>query len=507
PELAEFLTNRDYTDAMVVPLRSESTVGALIVSNRLSDVATFSDDDLHVCETIANHASVLLENSRLVQRLRAEVSDKEYQATHDVLTGLANRTLFRNRVAQAIASRQPGAVCAVMLLDLDRFKEVNDTLGHHIGDSLLQQVGQRLVEVMPHADVISRLGGDEFAILVTAPDVTSAMRDAQTTRDALEQPFQLPDLELYVGASVGVALAPSHGDSPQVLLQRADVAMYAAKTEHTGCELYAPERDSHSHERLALVGELRSALAAGSLTVHYQPKVALADRKVVGFEALVRWHHPERGFIPPDDFIPIAERTGLIRPLTEYVLGEALAQCREWRAVNPDAHVAVNLSAAVVLNMDLARDLRRLLDAAHLPSSALTLEITESTIMSDPDRAIAVLETLASMGVRLSIDDFGTGYSSLSHLKRLPVTELKIDKSFVMNMEVDENDAVIVQSLIELGRNLGLHVVAEGVESQQIWNDLVTMGCDYAQGFFSSRPMSADQLVRWLNVMSQPAVN
>ena len=433
-------------------------------------------------------------------RLRRQAEENEFQALHDPLTALPNRTLFRDRVQQAIrAAKREEESVAVILMDLDRFKEVNDTLGHHSGDLLLQDLGERLRGALRDSDTIARLGGDEFGILLPCVAGVPAVVDvAERIAQALREPFVLEDLPLVVEASLGAAIFPTDGQDSDTLIQRADVAMYLAKTANSDFEVYDPRQDGYDPSRLVLVGQLRRAIDAGELVVHYQPKAQLASGEVKGAEALVRWRHPQRGLLPPDEFIPLAQHTGLIRPLTFHVLDEALRQASLWQLQGLDLCVAVNVAMRNLLDVQFPDDVGQLLAKWEVSPDRLELEITESTIMADPFRARLVLTRLAEMGVRLSIDDFGTGYSSLGYLRRLPVGEIKIDKSFVMNMQADENDAVIVRSTIDLGRNLGLEVVAEGVESAAVWHDLVTYGCDVAQGFFLSRPMPAEDFTRWL---------
>ena len=497
--LRHFLAEHSFTDAVVVPLHAPTGDGAIIVGNRLGERATFTQQDVQMLQTVSDHARVLLENGRLIQQLRLEIAEKEHQASHDALTGLANRSRFSTLVSDAIGKGLPhDESLGVMLLDLNRFKEVNDTLGHHVGDLLLTQVAERLREVLRSADVIARLGGDEFCVLLSDSDEADCIGAANRTREALEQPFHLAGLELFVGASVGIAMYPEHADRPELLLQRADVAMYAAKRSHVNCVVYETELDEHSHQSLALAAALRTALEARELQVHYQPKADVGTGRVVGVEALVRWIHPERGFVPPDEFIPLAEHTGLINALTEQVFDQAIAQLQQWHDVGRNIGVAVNVAAATILTTDFVDGLRARLDRANLPRHALTLEITESQVMADPARAAAVLEALRTAGVRVSIDDFGTGYSSLSQLKRLPVDELKIDRSFVFTMCSDSDDAVIVRSTIELAHNLGLQVVAEGVEDAATWDELARLGCDLAQGYYLSRPVPPADLNAWL---------
>jgi len=425
---------------------------------------------------------------------------REHAATHDALTGLPNRTLLRDRTGQAIRQADRDLVpAALLLLDLDRFKEVNDTLGHHYGDQLLLQVGERLRRALREVDTVARLGGDEFAVLL--PKIATgegAVAVANKLQTALEEPFALEGLSLDVEASIGVALYPDHAADADELLQRADIAMYTAKQTHAGFVLFDPKLDQHSPRRLALLGELRRAIEQQQLVLHYQPKVDAHTGRVLGVEALVRWQHPEHGLVPPDEFIPLAERTGLIAPLTHYVMDAALRQCRAWQQAGHELSVAVNISARRLLDLAFPEEVAGLLAAWQVPARQLVLEITESTIMADPAHALQILGRLNTMGVQLAIDDFGTGYSSLAYLKTLPVHELKVDRSFVTQMTSNASDAVIVRSTVDLGRNLGLRVVAEGVEDQTTWRELDALGCDAIQGYHVSRPVPADDLTSWL---------
>ncbi|MEA2444582.1 MAG: hypothetical protein QOJ12_1874 [Thermoleophilales bacterium] len=444
------------------------------------------------------------------RELRCQSESNAYQARHDGLTGLPNRSAFYEAVDRVVA-REGAPRAAVMVIDLDRFKEVNDTLGHHTGDLLLRDAAGRLTEALRDSDVLARLGGDEFAVLLPdLAEVETATAVAERIRAALEQPFELQDITVHVGASVGIALAPDHGDSADELLQRADVAMYLAKDSSASYQIYDAATDPYSASRLGMVAELRRALDEGQLELHFQPKASLANGAVDGVEALVRWNHPVRGQIPPNDFIPLAEHTGLINKLTVYVLDAALRQCAEWADMGIEIAVAVNLSARNVADPELPNTVQRLLEQHSVDPTRLVLELTESTLMADPKRAKEVLARLHRMGVGLAIDDFGTGYSSLTYLSELPVTELKIDRSFVMSMSTSDGDAFIVRATIDLGRNLGLRVVAEGVESESIWNRLGELGCDVAQGYYLRRPAPAAELTPWLlatNVPSAPAVN
>ncbi|HEX2038456.1 MAG TPA: EAL domain-containing protein [Acidimicrobiales bacterium] len=425
---------------------------------------------------------------------------KEHEAAHDPLTGLPNRKLYRERAVEAIEeAHSTGLDVAVMLIDLDRFKEINDTLGHHIGDVLLQQIGPRLEAVLRRDDTIARLGGDEFAVLLhDVPDEATAMDVADRMLEALEKPFTLADVVLDIDASIGIALHPDHGTDIDTLLQKADVAMYLAKETRSGYQVYSPERDPYSPKRLTLLHEMRQAMDSGQFVLHFQPQADLASGRVIGVEALIRWQHPTHGLLPPDLFIPIAERSGFSRPMTLFVLEQSLAQVKQWHSVGLEIGVAVNLTLRNLHDPTFPVDVARLLEASGVGAEWLQLEITESIVMADPGRVLGVLKALRDMGIQLALDDFGTGYSSLAHLKRLPVHELKIDKSFVMNMTRDESDAVIVQSTIDLARNLRLRTVAEGVEDLDSWMHLAGLGCDVAQGYYLSRPVPAAELTTWL---------
>src|SRR4051812_23042317 len=438
------------------------------------------------------------------QRLRRQAAEKEEQALSDGLTGLPNRTMFTDLVQSTLANSGRRKVAgAVMLMDLDRFKDVNDTLGHHNGDLLLQRIASRLDSVLRNTATVARLGGDEFAILLT--DVTDRQQIVPVVRrilKVLEEPVVVGGLALQVEASIGIALFPEHGRTVDAVMRAADVAMYVTKEQRSGYEFYDEARHEHRHDagRLALIGELRRAMDETELVLFYQPKVALQSGRVKGVEALARWHHPERGLLSPDEFIPLAERSNLLRPMTLYLIDTALRQANAWRAKGIEISVAVNLSMQNMLDLRLPNDLARLLTSWRLPAGSLELEITESTIMADHRRATTILSRLSKMGVRLSIDDFGTGYSSLAYLQELPVDAIKIDKSFVMEMHEDAGNATIVQSTVDLGHNLGLEVVAEGVETVESYNTLARLGCDYAQGYFLSRPLSPEKMSLWLEI-------
>jgi diguanylate cyclase (GGDEF)-like protein len=481
----------------LAPLRSGSTViGLLLVADRLPLFSAFNQRDAQLLQTLANHAAVALDNQRLFLRLDREAEERKHQALHDSLTDLPNRELFDQEVTEEACRPSRSAV---LLVDINRFREVNDTLGHHNGDSLLRQVAARFAGALQPGDTVARLGGDEFAVLVRNIRNEAAVREvAARVVDALRAPFEIAGLSLEVTASVGIALAPDHGSVAGVLLQKADVAMYQAKDAHASWVVYSSARDPYSPRRLALANSLRQAIDEGHIVVHYQPMLRVPDGHVLGVEALVRWQHPELGLLAPDEFVPVAEQTELIVPLTNYVLQTALNQCAAWARAGRELGTAVNLAVRNLLDPKLPEQVAEVLDAASVPAGRLTLEITESSVMVDPSRAIAVLQRLAHAGVRLSVDDFGTGHSSLAYLERLPVHEVKVDKSFVLGMAAHTRDAMIVQSIIELGHNLGLCVVAEGVEDRPTWDRLGEMGCDMAQGFLMGRPAPAADLARLL---------
>jgi diguanylate cyclase (GGDEF)-like protein len=432
--------------------------------------------------------------------LAAKQQENEYQALHDALTDLPNRVLFQQKLRDTIEHPgDPSSLVAVMLIDLDHFKEINDTLGHHFGDLLLQQIGPRLASTLRTEDMLARLGGDEFGlVLPDLEDESTAIRIAERILAELERPIAVDTLQLDVSGSIGIALFPTHSRDVETLLRRADVAMYAAKESGSGYEVYTPSLDRNSPGRLTLIAQVRPAIENHEFTLHYQPKVRLADGKVQGVEALVRWRHPERGLVMPDDFIPMVERTVLLKPLTLFVVNEALRQAHQWERQGLPLEVAVNLSPKSLLDPQLPDHVAELLGRWDVSPSRLTLELTESFLMADSGRSVGVLGRLSGVGIQLSIDDFGTGYSSLSHLKRLPLQEIKVDRSFVEHMRDDPNDAMIVSATVELGRNLGLRVVAEGVEDRATFDELARIGCDMAQGFEMSQPLAALDLTRWL---------
>ncbi|MEV3870607.1 bifunctional diguanylate cyclase/phosphodiesterase [Streptomyces sp. NPDC049906] len=436
---------------------------------------------------------VALDSTLWIARARAE------EQLRDPLTKLPNRQWLLERTWAAIdEADRIDARSALMLIDLDRFRSVNDTLGHLAGDRLLLQIADRLRLALPRGAEAARLGGDEFAVLLPAVEsVTSATRVARSVVTALGSPLDLDGLTLVLEASAGLAIFPEHADDAEGLLRRADVAMYQAKRDRTGVEVYEPKRDSNTPDRLGLLGDLRRALDTGDVQLHYQPKVRF-DGQVAGLEALVRWVHPERGRVPPDEFIAIAESSGLMPHLTEYVLETALAQVARWRAQGLTVPVAVNVSPRDVHTPGFAGAVAGRLARHGVPAGALQLEITEHVLLEDPQRAADTLAGLAGHGVKMSLDDFGTGYSSLVHLRRLPVSELKIDRSFVARLAVDTEDAEIVRCTVDLAHSLGLLVVAEGVEDDETWERLRDLGCDAVQGWLVAAAMPPEEATAWL---------
>ena len=445
-----------------------------------------------------------------VRRSAMLALEREHDALHDSLTGLANRALLRAHLQAAVthAERTGGGVVLIML-DLDHFKEINDTLGHSVGDELLIDVARRLHgSVRQDQAFISRLGGDEFAVVAAIDGVgdlqQSAAQLAKRLSWVLQEPTTLAGVRVDIQASMGIALMPEHGVTIDDLLARADVALYAAKEVRGGWSFYEPARDQHTPQRLGLLAELRDGLERGELVLHYQPKCETRSGQVIGMEALVRWQHPVRGLLSPDDFIPIAEQTGLIGPLTLVVLTQAAEQLRRWLDAGLRLHVAVNISVRHLTDLSLPAQVEQILRTHQVPAALMTLEVTESTIMKDPTRAVTVLAMLRTLGVKIAVDDYGTGYSSLAYLKRLAVDELKIDKSFIFGMLAGDDSPVIVRSTIELGHNLGLLVTAEGVENAQTWQELLPLGCDVVQGYHISRPMPGGKTIDWVRAWQPP---
>ncbi|SDG79349.1 diguanylate cyclase (GGDEF) domain-containing protein [Duganella sp. OV458] len=447
--------------------------------------------------------------------MREGISKREQEirrlAYWDTLTNLPNRAQFVLLLNDALLeANRRGEAVFVLMMDLDRFKHVNDVMGHSFGDALLRQVAGRLQLLLANrrqsSAQVARLGGDEFAVLLPAANTDAAQAMAAEILLALETPLSLEDQMVDIGAGLGIAGYPDHADDGETLLSMAEVAMYTAKQRNDGAVIYDAAMDKGSAKSLSLLTELRNAVERNEFRLHVQPKISLESGKVVGMEALVRWVHPERGNVFPDEFIPFAEQTGFIRVLTRWVMERSAELCRELASKGHHLKVSVNLSTRDLLDQDLPAKFAELLAQHKLTPGSFCLEITESAIMDDPVRAQLTLERLSAMGLDLSIDDFGTGYSSLAYLKRLPVNELKIDKSFVLNMEKDEGDTKIVRSTIDLGHNMGLRVVAEGIESEAVWRLLAELGCDQGQGYFMSRPIPGDQMIAWLEKWQAPVM-
>ncbi|MFK7919896.1 MAG: putative bifunctional diguanylate cyclase/phosphodiesterase [Ilumatobacter sp.] len=471
------------------------TLGVLLFADQYEG-DPFSSAEVGLATDLADQLAVSIRNGLLHASL-------EHAALRDPLTGDANRTAFEQRLLSLVGRRRRG-VLAVMMLDLNRFKEVNDTLGHHVGDQVLLEFSRRMREVLRSDDTVARFGGDEFALLLRRDNFDEVRAVAEEVLSRSHQPLQLDGCAAVVTASIGISvIADSESDATGVL-RRADIAMYAAKNQRVGIEVYREEIDRRTPARLSLLGDLRTAIENNDIDVHFQPKIDLATSTVIGAEALVRWTHPDRGPIPPDDFIGVAEESGLIRHITDLVLGKAIRRAKEWRNHGYDLTVAVNLSALDLHDDQLAKRIADQLTANGLAPELLTLEITESSLMVDSVRTMGTIESLDLLGVRLSLDDFGTGYSSLSYLRKLPVYELKIDRSFVSELLANTNDDVIVRSTVDLGHNLGLRVVAEGIENAQVQEALAQLGCDIGQGYGIARPLAPDKFSQWLETTHHP---
>ncbi|HZM78641.1 MAG TPA: sensor domain-containing phosphodiesterase [Candidatus Limnocylindrales bacterium] len=484
-------------DAIVVPLRAGSAViGTLEVASRLGDLADFGPADVRLLEAVAAHAAVAVENNRLVDRLR-------FDAYHDALTGLPNRRRMIQALDEAVRVRTHGEVVAILMFDVDGLRDVNDSLGHAAGDRLVAEVATRLRAIAPPAALVGRVGGDEFVVTLRAagPDVALAL--ATSLRLQLQDPMTIGTLTLDVDAAVGIALHPDHGSDPAMLLQRADVATHAAKAVANGVQLFDPALESRSVRRLGLAGDLRRALDNGDLEVYFQPKVGLRDRHLIGVECLARWEHPTHGAVAPEDFVAVAEHTGQMGRLTEFVLQEGLRRAKQWVEAGRPMSVAVNLSPRTLHDPEFSHRVDELLREHGVAPDRLTLEITEDGVVEGMDRHLPTLQRLYDLGVRLAVDDFGTGYSSLSYLRRLPVHEVKVDRSFVQGMATDPGDLAIVRAVVDISRHFGLAVVAEGVESELTLDLLDEIGCDIGQGFLFSRPLPYERLEAWLGVQTE----
>lgn len=501
--LKKAIRDHGLREALVAPLQQEDLhAGFLLVADRPYRHDGFSKSDLLFFETLTANAGVALRSSELLEQLRHEAAIRQHQAHHDRLTGLPNRALFNERLQTALDEMStPDEVVAVLLVDLDSFKDVNDTLGHHTGDAILREIARRLGPFTGEKSLVARMGGDEFAVLLgDARDQAAVQEAAEEVLGVITRPMAVENLLLDIRASLGVAVAPGRGRGRDAvnLVRHADIAMYSAKQAGGGIRFYDPSEDRSTLRRLTLATELRRAMEREELDVFYQPVVHLGTGEVLGCEALLRWNHEQFGPISPNEFIPVAENAGLIDPLTWWVLDKALAQVKEWHQLVPGLSVSVNLSARSLTNRRVSDRVVMALDKAGLHSRSLTLELTESSMMADPGVSQQAMHDLKDLGVKLSIDDYGTGFSSLSRLKELPFRELKIDRSFVKEMIHDQGDEAIVRSTIELARNLGRTVTAEGVEDKATLHRLASLGCTAAQGYYLARPLAAAECTTWL---------
>ncbi|MEU8312027.1 MULTISPECIES: bifunctional diguanylate cyclase/phosphodiesterase [unclassified Micromonospora] len=492
------LAERRIKDAVAVPLRSGPVViGTLEVANRLGDGNHFTPADIAVFETVAAHAAVALENTRLVDRLR-------HDAEHDTLTKLPNRRRMTAAVAEAVRIAAPGEVVALLLFDVDRLREVNESLGHAAGDKVLVEVAERLRACAPSSALVGRAGGDEFLVTLRLESTEAALDLAAQLREQIRDEMVFDALTLDVDTVVGVAVHPDHGSDAVALLQRVDLAATAAKSVPGSVQLYSPALESRSLRRLGLAGDLQRALDEGELEVYFQPKVTLRDRRLVGVECLARWEHPAHGTVAPDDFVAVAEHTGQLGRLTEFVLRESLRRSRDWSHGEQPLSVAVNLAARTLTDQHFPALVRDLLAEYGVPPQQLTLEVTEAGVLDGTERPIPTLRSLRDLGVRLSVDDFGTGNSSLAQLRRLPVHEVKVDRSFVQGMATDPGDLAIVNAVVTLSQQFGLAVVAEGVESELTLELLQDIGCEIGQGFLFSRPLPYERLEAWFGAQVDP---
>ena len=475
----------------------------------LTPIATVTQalqDESKGLDTILQPNISILETKNLItafkemrRQINARQQELEYHALHDSLTGLANRGLLNERLEQSIHNaQQERSSFAILIMDLDRFKEVNDTLGHAVGDKLLQQVAKRLIELLREVDVVVRLGGDEFSILLPTAQEKQSKTIAKKITDGFQSVFTVDDTPLYIGISIGISVYPQHGTDSQTLQQRADVAMYVAKRNKTGYEIYNPKYDEYSIGKLSLISDLRSAIVNNQLFMEYQPVIDINNGEVISAEALLRWKHHERGTVYPDEIIPIAEQTGLINPITYWIIDSTAKYNKKLKSIGIDIKIAINLSVYNLQDNKFVEKIIDIFDKNQISASEFIMEVTESVMMTNPQQSIEILNRLHELGIEIAIDDFGTGYSSLAYLKLLPLSKLKIDKSFIMDMIEDDNDAMIVRSTIDLAHNLGMQVIAEGIERKEVLELLSLLGCKLGQGHFISNPIPGDDFKQWL---------
>ena len=505
---------------ILVPLIGKRRFLGGIAAIDKTDNSAFTEHDLELLNLFSQQVAFAIDNAIYVEELqdateRAETyrlqleqnhqrlvtinEELEHLALHDPLTGLPNRSLVIDRLQQAIlTARRDQKPMALLMLDLDHFKEVNDTLGHLVGDQLLMRVGERFQSALREPDTLGRLGGDEFAVVLPRANREDAVVVAEKLQAALRRPVDIDQNSFSIAASIGISIFPEHGPDPSNLLRSADIAMYVAKRARNEYAVYDAKLDTYNPDHLALLRDLRVAIQQETISAAFQPKLDLHSGVIIGVEALARWRHPEKGDIPPYEFIPVLEQTGLIKPFTLQILEKSIDYCSQCRQHGMEFSVAVNLSMYNLRDDNLPEQIGEIIERYDFDHRQLVLEITESAIMHDPEHSLEVLNRLDAMGIKLSVDDFGTGYSSLSYLKRLPVRQLKIDRSFVKDMIRDEDDAMIVRSTIDLAHNLGLTTVAEGVEDDETLEQLRKLNCDMAQGYLISRPLSPEDFFRFM---------
>ena len=478
------------------------------VTQALQDESKGLETTLHPTISVLETKNLIHAFKEMRKQINSRQQELEFHALHDSLTGLANRSLLKQRLEQSIHNaQQERNSFAVLIMDLDRFKEVNDTLGHSVGDKLLQHVANRLIELLREVDVVVRLGGDEFSILLPSAQEKQAESIAKKIIKGFHEVFTIDDVPLYIGISIGISVYPQHGITSQILQQRADVAMYVAKRNKTGYEIYNSKYDEYSVGKLALISDLRNAIIQGQLFMEYQPVIDIKNNNIISAEALLRWRHPKHGTIYPDEIIPIAEQTGLINPITYWIIDTTSKYNKKLQSMDINIKIAINLSVYNLQDHKFVEKIIEIFDENQISASNFIMEVTESVMMTNPQQSIEVLNHLHELGIEIAVDDFGTGYSSLAYLKLLPLSKLKIDKSFIIDMIEDENDAMIVRSTIDLAHNLGMEVVAEGIEEKENLELLSMLGCNFGQGYYISRPISKKDLEKWIHQQNDSVNN